>query len=151
MTFISTAGHGYLKVTINQLKKAMLKGFKPTSFSFYNKTNALLEEDCDLVNFLKSYFGEEKYKEEWKKIKDIYQNDINRTSYKRTPDTLSELDKGLNILSLNIDFIGRTMITTYGETYTISSIQNRWTKGYIYKSEEGNYFVMKPTLVEDIK
>ena len=77
MLFISTSGHGYLRVTLNQLKTAIDKGFTPTSYSFINSNAALLEEDNDSTSFLKA-MGK------WDQrgnIKTRYQNDINKNLY----------------------------------------------------------------------
>jgi len=79
MKFISTSGHGYLRVTRNQVNRAIVKGYKPSNYSFYNDKCAMLEEDCDAGEFLKIMFPDKKFNE----IPDTYQNDINRNCYER--------------------------------------------------------------------
>jgi len=79
MKFISTSGHGYLRVTKKQLTKAQSAGFKPTSYSFYNDTCALLEEDIDCGNFLNFYYLGKTIP----KFNSVHQNDINRNVYNR--------------------------------------------------------------------
>ena len=111
MVFISTAGHGYLKVTINQLKKAYSLGFKPTSFSFFNASTVLLEEDCDMPNFMKIMFPIDSIRiNKLKRMKYIEQNDINRRIYSSTPASLNEFEDGLKIYTLNSSFIGKYML-----------------------------------------
>ena len=78
MKFISTSGHGYLRVTKKQLQKAMNKGYKPTGYSLFNDKCAMLEEDVDLGNFLNFYYIG---KEIPKTFSTVYQNDINRDCY----------------------------------------------------------------------
>lgn len=82
MKFISTAGHGYLRVTIKQVNKAIENGYKPSQYSFYNSKVALLEEDGDMLGYLKTMFPDT-YKTKFKTIPDTYQNDINRNCYER--------------------------------------------------------------------
>lgn len=57
LTFISTAGHGYLEVN-KALYKENKHDFKPSEYSFHNKNNVYLEEDCDapaFIDVLKQY------------------------------------------------------------------------------------------------
>ena len=138
MTYISTAGHGFLKVTISQLKKAMKNGFEPTSFSFVNKSGALLEEDVDAGEFLRAYYGEDDYQEKAKSIKDKYQDDINREKYQATPPTLAELEEQLNIYDQSLWSVGDIMKTYNNEEYAIIG---RQSNGYIYR-EGGTRYCM---------
>lgn len=77
MIFISTAGHGYLKVTFNQLNTAIKKGFKCSEYSFFNGNCALLEENVDMPNFIRVMGMDFN-------IPVKHQNDINRNCYYRT-------------------------------------------------------------------
>jgi len=78
MKCIATNGHGYLSVTRKQVETAVLQGFNPSSYSFYNSKVALLEEDCDMGAYLKIVHPDNNFT-----LKIIYQNDINRNCYER--------------------------------------------------------------------
>jgi hypothetical protein len=69
-TFISTSGHGYLKVTLKQALEAMYRGAVFTDYSFMSFSHALLEEDIDAGTYIR-FMGDEN-------IKDKYQDDIRR-------------------------------------------------------------------------
>lgn len=145
MVFISTSGHGYLKVTTNQLLGAMKRGFKPTSFSFFNKSSVLLEEDCDMPGFIKSITNnDEEKKEFYKSIKDISQNDINRKLYSSLPDNITDFENMLSIWNLSRNNIGKTMVDIWGDSHTITGIQDKGTKGYLYRDSVNNtLYVMR--------
>ena len=91
MTFISTTGHGYLQITHNQLKKALIMGYKPSTCSFINKRNVLLEEDCDMPDFMKVFFKDD-YQEKWKDMQSKHRDNINRNSCFVIPTSLEEFD-----------------------------------------------------------
>lgn len=74
MIFITTEGHGYLKVTHKQLHTAILKGFKPSAYPYLTKSHALLEEDCDASAFLATFDNPPP-------VKHKHQRDINRNLY----------------------------------------------------------------------
>lgn len=82
MHFISTSGHGYLRISLNQFFKARARGFIPSSYSYINTKCVLLEEDCDATEYLKKY-NPKKWVER-DKIRVVYQNDINRNRYYHT-------------------------------------------------------------------
>jgi len=139
MKFISTAGHGFLSVTPNQLKKAMGLGFKPTCYSFVNKSSVLLEEDCDAGAFMDAMYGEGRGAK-WQTIKSTYQNDINRNKYSSTPETLAELEEILKVYDTSNFKVGDILTTTNGVTETIVGQQKN---GYIYyDKEEGRHYCM---------
>lgn len=77
MIFITTAGHGYLKITIKQLNDSIDKGAKYSNYSFKNRRVALLEEDVDYSEFLRVTGIDHK------SIPETYQEDINRNCYTR--------------------------------------------------------------------
>ena len=77
MKFISTSGHGYLKITRKKLAVAIDKGYKPSVYSFYNDKIALLEEDSDLGKYLEVMGIENP------NFNITYVNDINRNCYER--------------------------------------------------------------------
>ena len=51
-SWISTPGHGYLKITLNQLMGAIESGLVLTGYSAMNGTHAFLEEDVDAGRYL---------------------------------------------------------------------------------------------------
>jgi len=145
MTFINTTGHGYLKITPNQLKKAYIKGFKPTSFSFFNKNNVLLEEDCDFSNYIKTMFPNDEDKKNFiTNLKNIHQNDINRNIYSSTPETFEEFEQKMDIFSLNIKYIGEYFVDIFNKSYKITGVQRSGCKGYLY-NYKNNTWVMPST------
>jgi len=146
MTIISTCGHGYLRISIPQLKKAMKQGYKPTGYSFVNKKSALLEEDCDMGEFLKFYFGDN-YIEKAKKIQCVSQHDINKNLYSGMPDSLERLEYLLSLYEPKKDFIGKTIVSVYGDKHTIVSFQKN---GYIYK-KDGTYWCLPFSSVSHIE
>lgn len=81
MHFISTSGHGYLRITISQFKKAYRKGFRPSTCSYINNNSVLLEEDNDMIDYLKNYTARWSSRD---KIHTLYQEDINRNLYSHT-------------------------------------------------------------------
>jgi len=107
MKFISTASHGYLKITHNQLKNALLKGYKPSTYSLISpfSNTVLLEEDCDYPDYI-NFLLNEKYKDtddseernNFKKelinsIEDKYQNYINHNKYLSIPTSYTKFEK----------------------------------------------------------
>ena len=87
MEFISTAGHGYLKVTHNQLLRAYKSGFSPSTASFFSLAGyALLEEDVDMPKFIEAYPGDI----DLASIKDRYQERINTDSYVPLPGNIND-------------------------------------------------------------
>ena len=130
MKFISTSGHGYLQITPNQLKVAMRKGYEPTSYSMFSKSQVLLEEDCDAGAYMKVMIPNDIERAlKWKSITDKYQDSINHSSYVSTPKTLELFEAKLDFLTIQRKFVGMTMITTSGESHKIISTQKN---GYIY-------------------
>lgn len=149
MTFISTAGHGYLKITHNQLKKAYEKGFKPTNYSYMNRTTVLLEEDCDMNGYMKTMFKDDEIiKDKYRTIKDKYQNDIKRNNYTFTPDNMEEYLIKMNILKLDSSLIGKTFVDIYGDKHIAINVQKSGIKGYIYKSENDVFVMPSQDIVE---
>lgn len=88
MHFISTSGHGYLKISLKQFEKAYKVGFRPTPYSYINHNTVLLEEDIDSFNYLCN-FNKKKY-EQRDKIRVVHQKDINRMKYYITLDSTVE-------------------------------------------------------------
>lgn len=81
MLYIITEGHGYLKITLKQLQTAILKGFEPTRYSYIGKNCALLEEDCDMSQYMLIMQIES--------VKSKHQQDINRNKYESiTPQVI---------------------------------------------------------------
>jgi hypothetical protein len=139
MLFISTSGHGYLRITHNQLRKSMQLGFVPTSFSYVTKSFVLLEEDCDADSYMQTIFPEPFQKKlEWGKVKSIHQNTISR-KYLSTPETLSELEHILDIYSIPEKFIGKTMHLFIGNSRVIIGTHK---SGYLYNDESGITYYM---------
>ena len=130
MKFISTSGHGYLSITPNQLKVAMRKGFEPTSYSMFSKSQVLLEEDVDAGAYMQVMIPNDIERAlKWKSIKEIHQDSINHRRYLSTPKTLEVFEAKLDFLTIQRKFVGMTMITTDGESHKIVSTQKN---GYIY-------------------
>jgi hypothetical protein len=130
MKFLSTSSHGYLIITPNQLKVAMKKGYVPTAYSMFSKSQVLLEEDCDAGAYMKVMIPNDIERAlKWKSIKEVYQNSINHNKYIGTPPTLKEFEAKLDFLTIQRKFVGMTMITTNGEKHKIISTQKN---GYIY-------------------
>ena len=130
MKFISTSGHGYLSITPNQLRVAMRKGFEPTSYSMFSKSQVLLEEDCDAGAYMATMIPNDIERAlKWKSIKDVSQDSINQLKYISTPETLEVFEAKLDFLTIQRKFVGMTMITTDGESHKIISTQKN---GYIY-------------------
>jgi hypothetical protein len=149
MTFISTSGHGYLKITPKQLKKALDLGYEPTTFSFMNKSSVLLEEDLDAGAYLKTlYPNDEDRQQAWKKIKTVYQNDINRNIYGIIPTTSEEFDEKVKIYTLSTENIGKTMKTIFNEEYKILNVYK--SKGYIYRNKDSNIYYMPIHNIKEI-
>ncbi len=129
MKFISTAGHGYLQITPNQLKVAMRKGFEPTSYSMFSKSQVLLEEDCDAGGYMKAMIpNDDDRVAKWKAIKSVHQNNISR-KYMATPPTLSQFEDMLKIFDVRNFSLGMIMTTCDGEQHEIIGSQSN---GYIY-------------------
>lgn len=138
MIFVSTLGHGYLKITPNQLKVAMRKGFEPTSYSMFSKSQVLLEEDCDAGGYMKAMIPNDIERAlKWKSIKDVSQNSINHSRYMSTPKTEVEFIAKLEIFTPQRKHIGMTLITTNGFSYKITGRQDN---GYHY--EDGGTYNM---------
>jgi hypothetical protein len=114
MTFISTCGHGYLKITLNQLIKAMKRGFQPTSYSFQFGNSVYLEEDCDFSEFLKTMTEINPAE-----IKSIYQDDIQKNRYNTIPLTLDDANERLTALSTYDHVPYGSIITAFGKEYTV--------------------------------
>ena len=129
MIFLETSSHGYLQLTISQLKKAYRKGFVPTSYSMFSKSQVLLEEDCDAPEYMKVMFGD-KRQEKWKSIKTKYQNTISH-KYMSTPPTLKEFEDMLEIYTASNFRLGMVMIDDNNEQHEIIGSQKN---GYIYRS-----------------
>ena len=138
MTFISTSGHGYLKITINQLKSALKKGFKPTSFSFMNSKTVLLEEDLDAPSFLDIMFEDLSKEEINKKIKIVSQNNINKNKYSKIAQSLSELNNILSIYNKKLWKKGDIMFAFDDKKLAIEFSHKN---GYVYK-ENNEYYLM---------
>ncbi len=130
MKFISTAGHGYLQITPNQLKVAMRKGFVPTSYSMFSKSQVLLEEDCDLSGYMVTMFGDDR-QEKMNSIKSIHQDNISR-NYMSTPPTLNQFEEMLKIYDVSNFSLGMVMTDDRNNKYEIIGSQKN---GYIYYSE----------------
>lgn len=114
MTFISTAGHGFLQITHNQLKQAMQKGFEPTTCSFINQRNVLLEEDCDATSFMKIFFKDD-YKEKWQAMQSKSQDDINRNLLSVIPTTIEEYETYKNKIINYYNLVLNTVIMSYND------------------------------------
>lgn len=85
MHFIGTSGHGYLRITLKEFFKAVKGGFRVSNYSFINNNCVLLEEDCDCTNYLKNYRPH--VWENRDKIREVHQDDINRSLYSSTYPT----------------------------------------------------------------
>lgn len=75
LTFISTAGHGYLKVSKANFRKSGLSADVISGFSGMTKTHLFLEEDSDALKLIRQL---EKIGQKYK-IKDAYQHRVNTT------------------------------------------------------------------------
>jgi len=130
MKFLSTSSHGYLIITPNQLKVAMRKGYEPTGYSMFSKSQVLLEEDVDAGAYMRVMIPNDIERAlKWKSITTKYQDSINHNKYIGTPQTLEEFEAKLDFLTIQRKFVGMTMITTNGEKHKIVSTQKN---GYIY-------------------
>lgn len=58
--FHSDSGHGWLAVKFNMLVELKIES-KISGFSYIRNGTVYLEEDCDMLSFIKAY--EDKYKE----------------------------------------------------------------------------------------
>jgi hypothetical protein len=56
MLWISTPEHGYLQVSKRTVKEY---GFQPSCYSYQDKNDWFLEEDCDAPDFLKVMYPKE--------------------------------------------------------------------------------------------
>ena len=143
MTFISTAGHGYLKITINQLKKALLKGYVPTTYSMMNKSNALLEEDVDAGEFARIM------NIDWKNITQKHQDNINKNLYDTIATNLEELEEYKNKIEMfKNSKIGDKLISYSGQEFTsYGTFQN---KSLIVTDLNGKMWALKFSNVDKI-
>lgn len=129
MKFISTNSHGYLSITPNQLKIAMSKGYKPTSYSMFSKSQVLLEEDCDAGAYMQVMIPNDIERAlKWKTIKEVHQNSISR-KYMATPPTLEEFQAMLRVYDTSLYSVGDIMTTRDGDKFKIIGRQHN---GYIY-------------------
>ena len=143
MTFISTAGHGYLKITINQLKKALTKGYVPTTYSMMNKSIALLEEDTDAGEFAKIM------NIDWEKITQKHQDNINKNIYDTIATNLEELeDYKKKIEMFSNSKIGDKLFSYSGQEYT--SYGTFQKKSLIVTDTNGQMWALKFTNVDKI-
>jgi hypothetical protein len=143
MTFISTAGHGYLKITINQLKKALLKGYVPTTYSMMNKSNALLEEDVDAGEFARIM------KIDWKNITQKHQDNINKNLYDTIATNLEELEEYKNKIEMfKNSKIGDKLISYSGQEFT--SYGTFQKKSLIVTDLNGKMWALKFSNVDKI-
>jgi hypothetical protein len=133
MIFFSTSGHGYLRISINQLKAAYRKGFVPTSYSMFSKSQVLLEEDCDAPEYMKVMFGD-KRQEKFNNIKTKYQNTISH-NYMSTPPTLNQFEEMVAIYNPNNYSLSMIMTDDRNNKYEIIGSQKN---GYIYYSKVDN-------------
>jgi len=149
MTFISTTGHGYLQITHNQLKKAILMGFKPTTCSFINKRNVLLEEDCDAPAFMKVFFADE-YQEKWQSMQSKHQDNINRNACFVIPTSLEEFvnfkDRIIDYANLKKDMV--LISQNNDKFYATGSYQKR---SAIVKDIFGTVWTLPFNNVKEIK
>ena len=108
-TFISTSGHGYLKVTLNQLLKAMENGMKPTGYSMVSRAGnyALLEEDVDAGRYLDAM---DIPLEEYRAYRTQYQEGINDQKYKQIPQSIEALEEWIETVSARKDLPPGTIV-----------------------------------------
>jgi hypothetical protein len=140
MKFISTAGHGYLEMTPNQLKVAMRKGYEPTSYSMFSKSRVLLEEDYDAYQYMKTMYPQDDLRiEKWKAIKSIYQENINKSKYMSTPSDLKTFEDMLDIYNQSNKSVGMIMTDWNGDKF---AIVGRQKNGYIYRDEDNKTWLM---------
>jgi len=143
MTFISTSGHGYLKITINQLKKALLKGYIPTTYSMMNKSNALLEEDVDAGEFARIM------NIDWKNITQKHQDNINKNLYDTIATNLEELEEYNNKIEMfKNSKVGDKLISYSGQEFT--SYGSFQKKSLIVTDVNGKMWALKFSNVDKI-
>ena len=80
--FINTAGHGYLVVPNNIIKKYLkllidTDKLSDVAYSYWHKKNCFLEEDTEAIKFLEWYENDIGVKPV---ISETYQEDIRKTS-----------------------------------------------------------------------
>jgi hypothetical protein len=160
MIFINTAGHGYLKITLKQLEKALKNGYEPTSCSFMNKNSVLLEEDLDAPNFIKTILKNPdnfpKYKdiktpkEFWGTIKEVYQNDLKRNLYVGIAQNLEELNTFLNKNKDYYNSENGDIITMYNKE-KFTSLGSFQGKKLIVKDKEEKLWTLPIVLVDKIE
>jgi len=139
MKFITTSGHGYLEITVNQLKVAMRKGFKPTGYSMFSKSRVLLEEDCDAPKYMETMIPVKFDRfAKWKSMKNVYQNNINKSKYMNTPDNIDTFEQMLDIYNQDNKIVGMIMTDWNDEQFSIIGKQKN---GYIYRSETGTWLM----------
>lgn len=121
-TYIHTPGHGYLSVSIKELKCLNLIN-KISSYSYMNLTRVYLEEDFDLSLFIDA----KKKLNQKVNIKDSYRD-------------VSDIVPGSNYDTQNIDNpIQLNSIVTNGkDTFTVVAINKR---KIVIKNESGRYRV----------
>jgi len=148
MKFISTSSHGYLSITPNQMKVAMRKGYEPTFYSMFSKSQVLLEEDCDASAYMATMYPNDIERAlKWKSIKEIHQANINHGKYVATPPTVKEFEAKLDLLSIQQKYVGMTMVTTSGDRYKIISTQRN---GYIFNDKNNQMWNMPLNRIAEI-
>lgn len=142
MEFISTSGHGYLKVTLNQLIDAMQEGFEPTGYSYLSFTHAFLEEDVDASNFLEAMGIDYTSTHA---MKDTHQKDIDRES-KFSSGLAEDLESAVRF-KLFADELKKLRKSKTFKRYSVAKVQTL-SQTYVVVGVQGKRLVVKDTYEE---
>lgn len=141
--WIVDPGHAWLKVTINQLIKAMEAGFIPTQYSFMNKTHAFLEEDADAPRFLWAMgWGDKEFK-----ARHVSRFSRNK---KRTPDSIGLVKGMVKFLKDRGSLSPGSLVVAGGKKYAISNLPKPSKTSYVVMGPDGKMWRLNAKDIDEL-